>query len=91
MSQPEARLQRRIVKALRAAGFVAWRLRPMGIAGWPDVYAVRDGVPHHLEVKMPGGRPTKIQLHRMEELSAAGAVVAVVDSVEGALEACGAS
>jgi hypothetical protein len=55
--QAEARLQRRIVKALEARGYLARRIRPMGISGWPDIYVVRDGIAHHLEVKMPGEVP----------------------------------
>lgn len=89
-SQPEARLQRRIVKALKSRGVAAWRIRPMGLAGWPDLYALRDGVAYHLEVKMPGGTATKLQARRLEELRAAGAVTGVVDSVESALEVVGA-
>lgn len=86
MSQPEARLQRRIVKALKTRGFAAWRIRPMGLAGWPDLYALQGGVAYHLEVKMPGGTATKLQSRRLEELRAAGAVVGVVTSVDEALE-----
>lgn len=85
--QPEARLQVRIVKALRAHGIPAWRIRPLGLAGWPDIYAIRDGRAVHLEVKIPGGRATKLQERRLEELSAAGAVVGVVSSVDEALAA----
>lgn len=106
--QPEARLQVRIVKALRAHGVPAWRIRPLGIAGWPDIYALPRGVAHHLEVKLevpeimihflpdatrashPRGRKHKdhepLQVHTLDELAAAGAVVGVVTSVEEALE-----
>lgn len=87
--QAEARLQTRIVKALEARGFLARRIRPMGLAGWPDIYALKDGQAYHLEVKMPGGRATALQVHTLETLRAAGAVVAVVDSVEAALAAVG--
>lgn len=86
MSQPEARLQQRIVKALKARGVAAWRIRPMGLAGWPDLLALADGRAFFLEVKLPGGTATKLQARRLEELRAAGAVVGVVDSVEEALE-----
>lgn len=89
MSQPEAGLQRRIVKALRDRGVAAWRIRPMGLAGWPDLLALADGRAIFLEVKMPGGAATKLQLRRLEDLREAGAVVGVVTSVEEALAIVG--
>lgn len=87
--QAEARLQRRIVRALEARGYLARRLRPLGLAGWPDIYALKGGRAYHLEVKMPRGRATPLQVHTLDALARAGAVVAVVDSVEAALEAVG--
>jgi hypothetical protein len=41
---------------------------------------VKNGRAFWLECKRPGEEPTKIQLHRMRELSAAGCPVAVVTS-----------
>lgn len=84
--QPEARLQQRIVRALRARGVPAWRIRPLGLSGWPDLYVLRDGIAHHLEVKLPGGRATPLQEVRLAELRTAGAVAGVVCSVEEAVE-----
>jgi Holliday junction resolvase len=53
-------------------------------AGIPDVLAIKDGRAAWLECKRPGEEPTKIQLHRMRELSAAGCPVAVVTSAADA-------
>ena len=89
MTQPEARLQRRIAEALKARGIPCWRLRPMGLSGWPDLYAIKDGRAIHIEVKMPGNYPTKLQIKRIEEFSRAGAIAGWVDSVEGALKLVG--
>ena len=50
------------------------------MSGVPDVLAIKDGRAAWLECKRPGEDPTKIQLHRMRELSAAGCPVAVVTS-----------
>ena len=46
----------------------------------PDVLAIKEGRAAFLEVKRPGQEPTRIQRHRMRELEAAGAAVAVVTS-----------
>ena len=50
------------------------------MAGVPDVLMVKDGRAFWLECKRPGEEPTKIQIHRMRELSGAGCPVAVVTS-----------
>jgi len=54
----------------------------MGVAGDPDITGCLCG--HHLEfeVKRPGEQPTVLQAKRLEEWRQAGAVVAVVTSVE---------
>lgn len=88
MSQPEARLQTRIVIALKRDPRVrfAMRQRLMGRDGWPDIYAiVKPCRPLHLEVKMPGGRRSKLQDHVLGELARAGALTGTVESVAEAL------
>ena len=84
--QPEARLQRRIVEAFQRHGWLAYRLRPAGLAGWPDLYALVAGRPLHLEVKRPGRKPTKLQRLRLAELADHGAVVGIVTSVDEAVD-----
>jgi len=41
-------------------------------AGIPDILCIRKGAVVWIECKRPGQHPTKIQLHRMRELEAAG-------------------
>lgn len=50
------------------------------MAGLPDILAIKNGRAVWMEVKVPGNEPSKIQLHRMRELAAAGCPVAVVYS-----------
>jgi Holliday junction resolvase len=50
-------------------------------AGTPDILWIHNGHAFWFEVKRPGEDPTKIQLHRIAEWTAAGASVAVVRSV----------
>jgi hypothetical protein len=54
----------------------------MGVAGDPDIDACVRGRSVQLEVKRPGERPTPLQFKRIEEWRRAGAVAAVVNSVE---------
>lgn len=66
----------------RALGFWVTKFHgnAYSMSGVPDVLLVKDGRAYWLECKRPGEEPTKIQLHRMRELAAAGCPVAVVTS-----------
>jgi len=54
----------------------------MGVAGDPDIDACVRGRSVQLEVKRAGEKPTPLQLKRLDEWRQAGALVAVVSSVE---------
>ena len=54
----------------------------MGVAGDPDIDACIRGRSLQLEVKRPGEKPTALQAKRLEEWRKAGALVAVVVSVD---------
>ncbi len=54
----------------------------MGVAGDPDIDACVRGRSVQLEVKRPGEKPTPLQARRIEEWRQAGAISAVVTSVE---------
>lgn len=56
------------------------------LAGLPDVLCIRDGRAVWLEAKRPGEDPTRIQSHRIRELSDAGCQCAVVRSASEARE-----
>lgn len=83
-------LERAIVAKVMATarGLGWWTTKIHGnqfmAAGLPDVLCIRGGRAVWLEAKRPGEEPTKIQLHRMRELSAAGCPVAVVTSAADA-------
>lgn len=84
--QPEARLQQRIVRAFKQRGWAAYRIRPHGVAGFPDIQACAEGRAVYIEVKAPsGGKPTRLQRARLDELEAAGGITGVARSVEQAL------
>ena len=54
----------------------------MGVAGEPDIDACLRGRSVQLEVKRPGEKATPLQLKRLEQWRQAGALTAVVTSVE---------
>ena len=86
--QPEAKLQVEIVRALRGAGFFAIRTRLEGISGFPDIYALKNGVPFHIEVKVPGKRARRIQEYFLGELRKFGAEAFVATGAKEVLEKC---
>ena len=59
------------------------------VAGQPDILGCYQGRTLALEVKRPGGKPTKLQQAVLKKWEAAGAVVAVVTSVEEVKELLG--
>ncbi|MDA0817552.1 MAG: VRR-NUC domain-containing protein [Planctomycetota bacterium] len=67
-----------------------WSMKNHGNAyslkGLPDVLVIKEGRAAWMEVKRPGEDPTRIQLHRMRDLAAAGCPVAVVRSAGDARE-----
>ncbi len=70
----------------------AERLKAKGVkAGWPDVQIVYRGRLIVIELKAPGEKPSKVQLHMHERLTLAGALVypaaTRIEQVEGFLSA----
>lgn len=88
--QRKAPLEKTIVANVmaqgRALGFWVTKFHgnAYSLSGVPDVLMIKDGRAFWLECKRPGEEPTKIQNHRMRELSAAGCPVAVVTSAADA-------
>lgn len=89
MTQPEARLQRKIQDALRAREAFVFKIHggPTMMVGLPDLVICYRGLFIGLEVKMPGSKPTTIQKHRLRQIRRAGGLAFVVRSVPSALRA----
>ena len=87
MSQPEARLSRQIMAALRERGAFVWKNHggPTMMSGLPDIAGVWHGKFIAIETKMPGNNPSAIQERRIAEIRAAGGRVVVAHSVAEAL------
>ena len=80
----EATIQRNIIVALRARGAYVAKFSA-GDIGTPDLLCCYKGLFVGLECKQPGNYPTRIQRHRMEQITAAGGIARVVRSVAEAL------
>jgi len=83
--KPESHLIKQILKFLRALPECNARKvhgGPFASAGEPDIDAVYRGVPLKLEAKVGGNKPTALQGKTLEDWRRAGAVTAVVRSVE---------
>lgn len=94
-------VQSAVIRYLAYNGFFVWRnnsgmvrqaykgkqrMIRLGIAGMPDVLAVKDGQLYAFEIKLPKNKPTPLQLRRHEELTQHGAKVFVTHSLDELME-----
>lgn len=85
----EANVVRAIGRYLDTIGVEWIKTTGVGKSGTPDIIGCWLGQCFALEVKRPGGRATKLQLHRLQKWMKAGAkagVVFGVDDVKNLLE-----
>lgn len=61
----------------------------MGMAGLPDLFAVKNGKLLGIEVKKPGKHPTAVQERMLQELRDHGAYTIVVSSIDQLEKALG--
>jgi hypothetical protein len=85
----ERSLQSTIIEKLNAHASTLVRCRSADaaghIAGDPDITGSIDGWHVEIEVKVPGEKPTRLQLKRLHDWYFTGATVTWVDSIEEAL------
>jgi hypothetical protein len=92
--QPEARIVRRIQQAIAEKGGRAFKIHggakgdeaTYQEAGLPDLLVCYRGRFGGIEVKAPGGKPSRLQLHVLSEIEAAGGFTAIVTTVEEVLD-----
>lgn len=78
--QPETRFQQSVQKRLRIEFPKAFvhKNQAGSILGIPDISMCLGGFFIALELKMPGNKPTKLQLHRVRQITVAGGYARVV-------------
>lgn len=90
MSQPEAKLSRKIMDALRAEGYFCFKVHgsEFMMAGLPDIIVCAEGYFIGLETKMPQSRgnvsPRQVIVHT--QIEHAGGTARVVCSPQEALD-----
>lgn len=87
MAQPEARVSRNIMAALRQRGAFVFKIHGSKymMAGLPDIVGVYRGHFIGVETKMPDNTTSRIQDHVISKLREAGATIVVAHSVAEAL------
>ena len=85
----ESSISKAIIKAVKAklpGTMIRKRHVTMGLMGDPDLYGALVGGHHfEIEVKQKGNSPTALQLQRLAEWRAAGAITGVAHNVDEAL------
>lgn len=91
MSQPESKLSRKIMDALRLEGYFCFKIHGSEymMAGLPDIIVCAEGRFIGLETKMPSAREnvSPIQKHIHWKIELAGGKAMVVCSPQEALDA----
>lgn len=84
MGQPEARVATSIRVFLESNGAFIFKVHggPTMMNGLPDLIACIRGQFVGIEVKMPGNKPTRIQLARLAAIERAGGVALVAHGVD---------
>lgn len=81
----EKNIQRSIIRWLNSQEIV-WHVKTTqggyGRAGIPDIIACVAGEFLAIEVKAPGGRPSKLQAHEILKIAKAGGMVVVTDNLD---------
>ena len=92
--QTEHGIQQAIIEWLQYKGYFVWRhnsgmvrtmgntMVRMGVAGMPDVFALKDGFLIGVEVKKKGNKPTDIQERMLKELRDHGCGTCIAHSVD---------
>lgn len=75
----ESYIERKLVTETKKRGGLCEKWNS-GTAGWPDrIILMPDGKVGFVEVKAPGKKPRKLQLHRHKQILALGLKVYVLD------------
>lgn len=86
----ESELEKNFNAMVRKEGGKAYKFVSPGNAGVPDrIVVLPGGRIGFVELKRPGGKPSKLQQHKMRELENMGCFTAVVDSLAAATAVIG--
>lgn len=85
--KPETRLSEKVLNTLKSQGGWWFKVHggPFQLAGVPDIIGCWQGLFVAIELKVPGGEPTKLQLLVIEAIIKAGGRAGIATSVEEAI------
>lgn len=80
----ESAIQARVRRHLEREGWLMWKNHGSAFSevGLPDLMGLKDGNFIGIEMKKPGGAPTKKQLRWLEKIRSRGGSGAVIDNME---------
>lgn len=84
MGKAEANIQSQILKYLKNKGYQPIKVIASNINGVPDIICNVKGIFVALEVKVPGGKPSQLQILFLNNIINSGGVGGVVTSVKEA-------
>ena len=73
----ENQLQKKMIHALKLAGFMVRKINAENSRGWPDLVVIGHGVTAFIEVKIPTGKVSVIQEKTLLEIKRHGGYVNV--------------
>lgn len=80
----ESDIERELVRAVQAAGGIAYKFTSPSRRSVPDRIVLLPGCPaQFVELKAPGAKPTRAQKREHARIAAAGGTVWVIDGFEG--------
>lgn len=90
MGSKENRVEQRLIDGVKALGGSTFKFVSPGLAGVPDrIVILPGGIVHFVELKAPGGKPSRIQLRRISQfrkLDVTALVLTGIDEVEHYLD-----
>lgn len=84
----EKSIVKKIMKQLESDGYFCVKIHggAFQLAGLPDILALKDGLAAWIEVKRPGGKPTKLQTAMLQKMQRFGCCAGVATNIEEAME-----
>ena len=85
MCGEEQKLQSKIISDLNKRGWIVVKTITLSKAGFPDIFAFKNGQAVFFEVKAKKGVKSKLQQYRIEQLQAEGFTAEFVDDYDNYL------
>ena len=78
----ESEIQKKIINYLKKEGYLVVKTIVLNVAGYPDIFAFKNGKTLFVEVKNEKGKVSELQQHRINSLRQTGFNVIITRSIE---------